>query len=368
MTPAKLYAERIAQGYLRPDPAQADVMRVLDEICVQLAAPMPQKSFFTFLSSKRPSLTPGRGAYIYGAVGRGKSMLMDLFFECAPVVKKRRVHFHAFMQELHRALHLGRQRHVQAMDDALLSFARVTARQSQLLCFDEFHVTDVADAMLLGRLFTALWNLGVVIVATSNWAPDDLYKDGLQRDRFLPFINTLKQRLMICNLVSDTDYRLARLRGHRVYYAPLGPHTTAQMEFLFHDLTQDAEPTPLELQLPGRRWIVRRAAKGIAWLDFTDACAEARGAPDYLALAAAVQVVFLNNVPVFTDDIRNEVKRLMTLIDILYENHIRVVIAAEAEPQDLYPAGRHNFEFERTVSRLMEMQSAEYLAGIIGGT
>lgn len=366
MTPAALYNERIEKNLITPDAAQADVMRVLDTLCAELTAqPRPKTSFFSCFLSRRALPAP-KGVYIYGGVGRGKSMLMDLFFECAPVAKKRRVHFHAFMQELHHELHLGRQSRVQAMDDALLAFARHVSRQAMLLCFDEFHVVDVADAMLLGRLFHALWELGVVIVSTSNWSPDDLYKDGLQRDRFLPFIAELKTRMTVCHLLSDTDYRLARLRGYPVYYSPLGPHATERMEFLFNDLIQWAELSPLELQLPGRRWVIRRAAKGIVWLDFADACAGNRGAPDYLALANAAQVVFLDNVPIFTDDMRNEVKRLMTLIDILYEQHARIVIAAEAQPEQLYPSGKHSFEFQRTVSRLMEMQSAEYLAGVIG--
>jgi cell division protein ZapE len=366
MTPAALYQQRIAAGQIKPDPAQAEVMRVLDDLAAQLSAVPQQKNVLQNLFGKKTP--PPKGVYIYGGVGRGKSMLMDLFYECAPVVKKRRVHFHAFMQELHHEMHLGRQQHVQAVDDALIAFARQVARQAKLLCFDEFHVVDVADAMLLGRLFHALWDLGVVILATSNWAPDTLYKDGLQRYRFLPFIAELKQRLTICHLQSETDYRLARLRGFPVYYFPLGPHADAQMEHLFHDLIQGAELMPLELALPGRLWLIRRAAKGMVWLDYADVCAEARGAVDYLALADAAQVVFLNNVPIFTADMRNEVKRFMTLVDILYEKHVRMVIAAEAQPQQLYPKGLHSFEFDRTISRLMEMQSPEYLAGVIGGT
>jgi cell division protein ZapE len=385
MTPAQLYAERIEKGLIKPDPAQADVVRVLDEVAANLSLPrnrggeIKRGGFSALLKSvfvrtaPSPNLSPNKlgerklGVYIYGPVGRGKSMLMDLLFECVEVPKKRRVHFHAFMQELHHHLHLGLQtKQTKSTDDALIGFARLVAKNAQLLCFDEFHVVDVADAMLLGRLFHALWQFGVVTVATSNWAPDTLYQDGLQRDRFLPFIAELKSRLIICHLQSDTDYRLARLRGFPVYYAPLGPHAAQQMEFLFQDLTQGIEPHVLELQLPGRIWRIPRAAKGIVWLEYQDACAEARGAPDYLALADAAQVVFLSGMPKFTEDTRNEVKRLMMLIDILYERHIRVVISAEAQPQQLYPAGRHGFEFERTVSRLMEMQSMAYLGSVIG--
>lgn len=363
-TPLALYQQRLADGSLKPDAAQEQVIRILDELHHALAALPPEPGIIGKLFGKKNEMP--KGIYIYGAVGRGKSMAMDLFYECVPIAKKRRVHFHSFMQELHHALHLGRQKNIQHMDDALSAFARHVAREATLLCFDEFHVVDVADAMLLGRLFQSLWDLNVVIVATSNWAPDDLYKDGLQRDRFLPFIAALKQQLAICHLMSDTDYRLARLRGFPVYYSPLGPHQKERMEFLFGDLIQGAEITPMELQLQGRRWLIRKAAKNIAWIDFEDACSEARGAPDYLALAQQAHVLFLDQIPQFNDDMRNEVKRLMTLIDILYENHVRIVVGAEAEPQKLYPAGHHAFEFERTVSRLMEMQSAEYLKGAIG--
>jgi cell division protein ZapE len=254
------------------------------------------------------------------------------------------------------------------MDEALPAYAKKIARDVQLLCFDEFHVVDVADAMLLGRLFGALWDLGVVTVATSNWPPDDLYKDGLQRDRFLPFIARLKNQLTLAPILSPTDYRLQRLLGHQVYFAPLGPHSDREMQKLFNELVDDAECQPMEIQLPGRRWVIRRAAKGVVWLDFDEACGEARGASDYLALAEAAQVVFLAHVPQFTAEQRNEAKRLMNLVDILYEGRVRLVMAAAAPPHDLYPAGSHKFEFERTVSRLLEMQSAGYLAGVIGGT
>lgn len=364
-TPLALYQMRLQQGLLKPDAAQERVIRSLDRLHHELLEMSAASGLIGKLLGRKSELP--KGIYIYGAVGRGKSMAMDLFFECAPVAKKRRVHFHAFMQELHRALYLGRQKDTQAMDNALVNFARQVSHEARLLCFDEFHVVDVADAMLLGRLFQSLWDFGVVTVATSNWAPDDLYKEGLQRVRFLPFIAALKENLEICHLQSDTDYRLARLRGHPVYYAPLGPHQQREMENLFDDLLQGAELQPLELQLPGRRWLIRKAAKNIAWIEFEDACADARGAPDYLALAGAAQIVFLDQVPRFTDDMRNEVKRLMTLVDILYENRVRLVVGAEAEPQKLYPSGHHGFEFERTVSRLMEMQSAEYLKGAIGG-
>ncbi len=352
------YHQLVASGQARPDPAQAVVAAALQNLAQDLAdykAP-PAWQFW-----KKPNVCH-RGIYIYGGVGRGKSWLMDLFYNAAPVARKRRVHFHPFMLELHAYLHQRRQvTRGEAVDNALADFAAKLAREASLLCFDEFHVVDIADAMLLRRLFDALWQNNVVIVATSNWAPDELYKDGLQRDRFLPFIAELKRRMQVLHLASPTDYRLARLNSLPVYYAPLGHYAQQQMITLFNNLTQDATITPLSLNLGGRYWIIPRAAKGIVWLDFADACAAARGAPDYLALAKMAQVVFLANVPRLSDELRNEVKRLMTLIDALYEAKVKLVMSADAPTLRLYADGRQAFEFERTVSRLLEMQSASYL-------
>ena len=361
MNPRAAYDQLCRDGTITPDDAQRAVLDALDGLHQQLSK--QQTSWFGRLGKKT---SPPRGIYIYGDVGRGKSMIMDLFFRHAPVAKKKRVHFHAFMQSLHKSLYNTRQQNDQTTDNVLLQFAKTTAQEARLLCFDEFHVVDVADAMLLGRLFQALWDLGVVVVATSNWPPDLLYKDGLQRSRFLPFIAELKNNMQICHLQSQRDYRLARLNGRQVYFFPLGLHASECMEALFAEVTEGAEITAIELQLSGRRWLIRRTAKGAAWLDFNDVCGSARGAPDYLALANEFQAIFLDCVPIFTDDMRNEVKRFMTLIDVLYEHRCRVIITAEAAPHALYPTGHHGFEFERTVSRLMEMQASDYPSAIAG--
>lgn len=367
--PLSLYRARRGSGTLRPDPDQELAAEKLQSLYHALKNYRPQtgKSGWRerFGLARRPEpVEAPQGLYLYGGVGRGKSMLMDLFFETAPVERKRRVHFHAFMLEVHERIHKHRQARGKATgpDDALPELARQMADEAWLLCFDEFHVVDIADAMILGRLFTALFEAGVVVVATSNWAPDLLYKDGLQRELFLPFIALLKDKLDVMALEGPTDYRLDRLKGTQVYHWPLGPATDRTLKDIFAALTGDAPATATHLLVQGRRVDIERAAKGVAWLDFWALCGKPFGAADYLAIATHFHTVLLDDVPVLNDDRRNEAKRLMTLIDALYEHKVNVVIAADGPPERLYPEGRHAFEFERTVSRLMEMQSEDYLA------
>jgi cell division protein ZapE len=313
------------------------------------------------LARRREEQAP-QGLYIYGGVGRGKSMLMDLFFQTAPVEKKRRVHFHAFMQEVHDTLHRWRQEKPKQVD-LLPALADQLAEDAWLLCFDEFHVTNIADAMILGRLFTALFDLGVVVVATSNWDPDDLYKDGLQRDQFLPFIAILKERLDVLELGGARDYRLARLKDMRIYHYPLGDLADRHMQAAFARLTDNKQPTPGELIVQQRRLIVRRQAGSVAWFDFDELCAQPLGAADYLAIATHYDVVLIDNVPRLGAEKRNEARRFMLLIDSLYEHRATAILAAADAPERLYSgAGDGDFEFKRTVSRLNEMQSVEYLS------
>jgi cell division protein ZapE len=283
---------------------------------------------------------------------------MDLLFDRAPLEAKRRVHFHAFMLEVHGRLEARRRA---ADGEPLQELAAALATEARLLCFDEFQVQNIADAMILGRLFEALLGDGVVVVATSNFAPERLYQDGLNRERFLPFIDMLQSRLDVVALIGDHDYRLDRLRDVPVYHHPLGPETAARLHEIFAALTDGAPAEPAEVAVGSRRLAVPRAAKGVAWFDFADLCEQALGAADYLALAASYHTVMLADVPRLTPDRRNEARRLITLVDALYDRRINLVIGAAVAPDELYPAGEGAFEFQRTVSRLMAMQNRDYL-------
>jgi cell division protein ZapE len=309
--------------------------------------------------SHRREMDAPQGLYIFGPVGRGKSMLMDLFFATAPIALKRRVHFHAFMLEVQATLHLWRQK--AGPNDVIAALADKIASEATLLCFDEFHVSNIADAMILGRLFEALFDRGVVVVATSNYEPDDLYKDGLQRDRFLPFIALIKQKLDVLELDAARDYRLQRIKDMRLYFCPLGEAAARHMKESFAQLSGGAEPRPDHLIVQERRLDVPRQAEGVAWFDFDDLCARPLGAADYLAIATHFNTVLIDCVPTLSPDHRDHARRFVTLIDELYEHRVNVVIAAAAPPERLYPSGDGSFDFERTVSRLNEMQSVDYL-------
>lgn len=302
-----------------------------------------------------------QGLYIFGPVGRGKSMLMDLFFATAPIDRKRRVHFHAFMLEVQEVLHRWRQEKDRP-DDVIAALADKITGEAILLCFDEFHVGNIADAMILGRLFEALFDRGVVVVATSNWEPDDLYKDGLQRDRFLPFIALIKARLDVLELDAARDYRLQRIKDMRVYFHPLGELSARHMKESFARLTGGAEPRPDHIIVQERRLEVPRQAEGVAWFDFDELCGRPLGAADYIAIATHFNAVLIDGVPTLSPDQRDQARRFVTLIDELYEHRVSVVIAAAAAPERLYPSGDGTFDFERTVSRLNEMQSVDYLS------
>lgn len=354
----------IAEGRVKPDPLQAAVADRLDALHRALggwAPKRPQKANWLGLFQRNRAAPPEpRGLYIHGKVGRGKSMVMDLFFSGAPVQRKRRVHFHAFMAEIHRRLHVFRQETKGTQSDPLPLVAAEVAQTSWLLCFDEFVVNDIADAMILGRLFEALMAQGVVIVATSNFAPPDLYKDGLQRDRFEPFIKMIEAKLDVVSLDGPTDYRLARLAGRPVYYAPLDARAQREMDATWADLTDGLAIAPIDLDVNGRKLHVAQAAKGVARFGFEDLCKANLGPSDYLAVAAAFQTVLLDGVPLLGPSNHNEARRFITLIDNLYEARTRFICSAEAPADKLYPEGRGSFEFQRTVSRLMEMQAADY--------
>jgi cell division protein ZapE len=375
-SPAEAYAAMRAQGHLRSDPAQEAVVARLEVLHGALmAAPSGNGGLWRWLKPQAAALAP-RGVYIHGGVGRGKSLLMDLFFATVTGVPKRRVHFHAFMLEVHGRIHAWRQMSKAERermagkgvgDDPIPPLARDVAKAARLLCFDEFQVQDVADAMILSRLFTALMDNGVVIVATSNRVPEALYEGGLNRQLFLPFIDLLRQRLDVIALDGPTDYRLERLKGTEVYHWPISDEATRALSAAFYKLTDNevgnrAAVGPDELDVQGRKLYVPVASRGVAVFSFKRLCAQPLGAADYLAIAWAYHTVIIVGIPKLGPDKRNEAKRFVTLIDALYENNVKLLCSAAAPPEELYPAGDGAFEFQRTVSRLQEMQSADYLA------
>lgn len=345
------YAARIAEGLLQPDSAQVAVLPEFERMRSALAEPV-KKSLF----KKAPP--PPMGLYIWGGVGRGKSMIMDLFVETLEMVQvpARRVHFHAFMQEIHGALHLARKTGV---DDAIAPVAADVAASVRLLAFDEMQITDITDAMIVGRLFEALFAAGVVVVTTSNRVPDDLYKDGLNRQLFVPFIGLLKERMVVWELSSPTDYRQNRLEGAPVYFSPINPEARAAIAAVWTDLT-GGPAGPLVLHVKGREVEIPAFRNGIARANFYDLCGNPLGAADYLALAEAAKVLILEDIPNLSRSNYNEAKRFVTLIDALYEAKVRLICSAAAVPELLYVEGEGTFEFERTASRLREMQAENW--------
>jgi cell division protein ZapE len=365
--PLTRYLDLVAAGALKPDAAQARAMERLEALSQALRARERPRLFF------QPRPAAPKGLYLWGGVGRGKSLLMDVFFNNTDVVRKRRVHFHDFMAETHERIaafraadEKTRRRHraanPKAPDDPMPPLAADIAEDAMLLCFDEFQVTDIADAMLLGRLFAALFAEGAVIVATSNRHPDDLYRDGLNRQLFLPFLALLKDRLEVHHLDAREDYRLGRLAGGRVYHSPLGPDADAAMDHAWSAMIAGARETAETLSVKGRAVVAPRTARGLARFTFDALCREALGAGDYLAIARRYNTVFIDRIPVLSPDERNEAKRFVTLIDALYETRTKLVCSAAAPPDGLYAAGHGAFEFERTASRLIEMQAETYLA------
>ena len=362
------YAAKVREGHLEPDPAQQDLVKRFDALVVELAEHrLARKSSplgWLFGRRKKPAL---RGLYIWGSVGRGKTMLMDLFFEAAPVRRKRRAHFHSFMADVHARVHAWRQQKKQGLakgDDPVAPVAEALAEEAWLLCFDEFAVTDIADAMILGRLFEALFARGVVVVATSNVEPSRLYEGGLNRALFLPFIEKVRERMAVFELTARTDFRLEKLNGSPVYHAPADAAARAALDRSFTLLTGRERGAPSELAVLGRMVPVPEAAGHVARFSFEDLCARPLASADYLAVAEQYHTIVLDGVPRFPAHKRNEAKRFINLIDTLYDQHVKLIVSADAPPTELNAGleGREAFEFDRTVSRLIEMQSQDYLA------
>ena len=335
------------------DPAQEEVREKLEDLRLTLSRKKNPLLFWQGTPEKQ-------GLYIWGGVGRGKTMLMDEFYADLPAsVPKRRVHFHEFMIGVHDDMHWARQQG--DADRALLKYTDKVAQKARVLCFDEFHVSDIADAMILGRLFTAIFERGVIVVATSNYPPHKLYEGGLQRDRFLPFISVIKEKLEVVELKSGPDYRLLCLRDTGVWFQPLGEKAQKKADEVFRLLTGGTPPHEETLTVKGRVLRADRAAKGVARFSFDQLCAQPLGAEDYLAIASAYHTVFLEDVPKLSEDRRNEAKRLMTLVDAFYDRVVKLVVTADSGPEGIYGGSDHAFDFRRTVSRLVEMQGSEYL-------
>jgi cell division protein ZapE len=364
------YAAAIAAGRIEPDDAQkalVDRLARLESQILQSRLARKSSSLGWLFARGASAQQRIKGLYIYGDVGRGKTMLMDLFFEAIPAVRKRRAHFHEFMLDVHERIFVLRQKMKvgeQQDEDPIRLTAAQLAQEAWVLCFDEFHVTDIADAMILGRLFGQLFERGVVVVATSNVAPDDLYKDGLNRALFVPFIHLLEERMDVVRLAARTDFRLEKLGGMPVWYVPDDAKADAALDDAWRRLAGGRAGAPQDLPLKGRAVHVPRAAMGVARFTFHDLCEAPLAAADYLRIAHEYHTVILDHIPVMTYDSRNAAKRFIILIDTLYDTNVKLIASAAAEPNALYQAdeGFEIQEFKRTASRLIEMRSQAYLA------
>lgn len=363
------YCRMVDDGILEEDAAQLDVVKNLDALNDDLAERKlanKKSSLGWLFGARKSSWSNVLGLYIWGGVGRGKTMLMDMFFETSPIRRKKRVHFHEFMGDVHERIHHHREKVKKGEatgDDPIGPVANTIADEVRLMCFDEFTVRDIADAMIMRRLFTKLFERNVVIVATSNVDPDDLYKDGLRRADFLPFIDLLKQNVSVLHLDARTDFRLEKLGSQQVYSYPLGSPSDAKIDAAWHSLVGINKEKPTTLAMKGRTVAVPRAALGVARFSFADLCEQPLGASDYLKIAQTFHTVFVDGVPEFTAEKRNEAKRFINFIDALYDSRVKLVATAAAPPHELNVSLRdvEAFEFDRTVSRLIEMQSNDYL-------
>lgn len=362
-TPIAAYRSLISSGALDHDPAQAAAMEKLQLLANRLAryTPPARTDWFTYFTRKRGEVP--RGLYLFGGVGRGKTLLMDLFFEHVPFERKRRTHFHAFMADIHDRIAAARR---SSHGDPIASIANELSRESRLICFDELHVTDIADAMVLGRLFDALFQHYVVVVSTSNSAPGELYKDGLNRQLFLPFIRLIEDNMEVMALEAAKDYRLEKLSGRPLYFTPLGDKATEALREAWISLAGVERGKHCRLPFKGREIAVPEAHLGVAFFQFADLCEQPLAAADYLHIAHTFHTVLIDAIPILGPRLHNEARRFINLIDTLYDNRIRLIAAADGEPHALYVEGRGADLFARTASRLVEMRSQAYVAGLVG--
>ena len=351
------YQTKLDTGALRYQAEQEACVAHLDALADRVTLWRSKRSGILNYFGQNKNKAP-RGLYIHGPVGRGKTMLMDLFYDTIAFGSKRRIHFHEFMAEVHERIADARQREP---GDPLPVVAKLIAGQARLLCFDELHVTDIADAMILGRLFSSLFDEGVVVVATSNARPDALYRNGLNRDRFVPFIDMIQQRMDVVSLAGPLDFRLEKLSGQRLYFTPLDDRARAGMDALWSSLAGEEGDGAVELEIKGRIVTVPQAANGVARFSFEDLCARPLGASDYLSIARAFHTVMVDDIPVLTSARRNEARRFINLVDTLYDAKVSLIASAAAEAHELYVEGDGVELFERTVSRLIEMRSDAYL-------
>lgn len=352
-SPQARYAQDLQRDDFTKDPAQAQAVDALQQVYEALIAKPPRRR----LRHRHKSWPKVSGLYLWGSVGRGKTYLMDCFFTALPFTAKQRTHFHRFMLEVHEKL-----KHYKNEQDPLIKVADEIADRVRVLCFDEFHVSDIGDAMILGRLFDGLFARGVTLVATSNVAPDDLYRDGLQRDRFLPAIDALKQNATVLNVDGDTDYRLRALHAAPLYLCPDDTNAEKQLTGHFDSVAYGTAQEDIEFTLNNRSVLAHRLADGVAWFDFDAICDGPRGSADYVELARTNHTVLISHVPQMGRESEDAAQRFINLVDEFYDRGVKLILSAAAQPPELYDGKRLQFEFERTTSRLIEMQSEEYLA------
>ncbi len=357
MKPSALYLQRVEEFNLQNDPVQSEMMAKLDVLQEAIDNKAPPKTGFlsAIFGKKTDELI--KGYYMWGGVGRGKTMLMDIFFECLETPFKERVHFHRFMQTIHQELHKSKN-----TSDPLNAIADKLSKRFNVLCLDEFHVNDIADAMILGGLLNALFDRGITLLTTSNRPPDDLYKNGLQRERFVPAIEKLKTHTHVLNIDNETDYRLLTLKTNQTYHTPLNDKTAAKMQTIFSALTTGEASNNTFIEVQNHKIAILGEAEGAIWFDFDSICDTNRSQNDYLEIAQEHHSVFISDIPIIDDMRKDAARRFLNLLDVLYDHKVKLIMSAEAEAENLYAGKFLAFEFDRAVSRLIEMQSEEYLA------